>query len=211
MLIEGFVLGSKRVYTENPDSLEYNTAYRGSEFRGNSIFTTEDIGIIVNGDEKLQADTGSIFYISNNYYYQFDKETLVGEVIAVSPDLGLTESTISDTSVTVTANTETGAIITHTMSTGIGELPVGGGYIELSFVLENTDNQNGVGTVRIYDDGTEYASIPVSVNSNSTINFFTNQPISQTIAAESVLTATVELSKDGNVLAPIELLIRKGN
>jgi len=203
-------LGTKRVYTINPDSIEHNTAYKGSEFGGNGLYFPTACGVAINGTEMLRVSEKGVIYIADNYYYQFEKETVLSQVIMQVPNLGVSESTVNTNDVALAKNNET-EIVSHTMSSGIGEIAAGGGTLELSMTLLNTEGQDAKADIRIYDDGVEIAfDADFKVPKNDGIaNYFVSANIPITLGAESVLTASVDMDKVGTALADITLLIRK--
>ncbi len=209
-MVSGIHLGTKRVYPINPDSSEHNTAYKGAEFGGNALVFTEGVGVSINGTEAILASGGDVVFISDNYYYNFSKETLVAQAIMQVPNLGVSQTETSDNDVALTKDTESAAIVTMTLATTLGEIPAGRGTMEISFGVENTSNKDKNMIVRVYDDGILGGEEGgVAVGKNSTVNYFKSFSILQTISAESVITVTVELGEAGNVLAPCEIVIRK--
>ena len=193
----------------NPNSTEHNTAYKGNEFGGNAMVFTDTVGVSINGTESVIATAGDVIYVSDNYYYNFDKETLISQAIMQVPNLGVSQTETSLVDVPLTKDTESGSIVTMTMSVGIGEIPAGQGTMEISFTVENTSNKDTNMIVRAYDDGILGGEDTVAVGKNSTLNYFKSLNILNTVSAESVITVTVELGEVGNVLAPIDLLIRR--
>jgi len=209
-LQDGLHLGSKRVYTINPDSAEPNSAYKGSEFEGNGIVFSESCLVSVNGTEAIQAELGTTIYIADNYYYTFYKETLVSQLLIKEPDLGVEQTATSNTDVSLAADTESATLISMTLNTGM-DMPVGKGTFELSFVVRNNTNQNALLTVRIYDDGVLAGTeANIAIGKNEVHNYFATFVNPSSISAASVITATAELDKAGDVLAPIDLLVRVG-
>ena len=209
MGIEGIHLGTKRVYPINPDSAEHNTAYRGSEFGGNAIVFTEEVGVSINGTEGVKALARDVIYIADNYYYNFGKETLIAQAIMVVPNLGVSQTVTSNSDVALVKDVESASIVTMTLNTSMGEIIAGQGSMELSFGIQNSSNKDKNMIVRVYDDGVLGGDDNVKISKNSITNYFKSLNIVNTIGAESVLTVTVELGEAGNVLAPCELTIRR--
>ncbi len=208
-IIDGMHLGTMRVYTVNPDSGEHNTAYKGNEFSGNAIIFTEDVGVSINGTEGVKAVARDVIYVSDNYYYNFSKETLIAQAIMQVPNLGVSQSETSLVDVALTKDTESVSIVTMTLATAMGEIPAGRGTMEVSFTVENTSNKDTDMIVRVYDDGDIGGEETVAVGKTSTLNYFKSLNILKTISAESVLTVTVELGEAGNVLAPCDITVRR--
>ena len=208
--IDGMHLGTKRVFTVNPDSVEHNTAYKGVEFQGNAIVLGEEAGVFINGTEALTAPAGTALYVSDNYYYQFDRELLLSQAIMQVPNLGVSEFTDSVAPIPLPKNTET-TIVTHTMSAGFGSIPAGGGTMEFSATLTNTEGQDAKADIKIYDDGVlvgEDRDFKVPKN-DGVANYFTSVNIQITVDAESVITATIDMDKVGSCYAGATLLLRK--
>jgi len=208
---DGLHLGSRQVYTVNPDSVEPNTAYKGSEFEGNGITFSESCLVSINGTDAIQAVLGTTIYIADNYYYQFFRDTIISQLLIKDPDLGVEQAVTSNTDVALAANTESAAIVTMTLNTGM-DMPIGKGTFELSFTVRNNTNQNALLTVRLYDDGVLGGSeVDIAIGKNEVHNYFTTFVNQASVSAASVITATVELDKDGDVLAPIDILCRVGS
>ncbi len=208
--IAGTHLGTKRVYPINPDSLEYNTAYKGDEFFGNAIVFTDTVRVSINGTESIEAPAGGALYIADNYYYQFGKETLVSQAILQVPNLGVSESTVSTADIVLPKNAET-TVVTHNMTAGFGSISGGKGTMEFSVTLTNTENQDAKADIRVYDDGVmvgEDKDFKVPKN-DGIANYFTSVNIIVTVDAESVITATVDTDKVGVAYAGATLLLRK--
>jgi len=208
--IDGTHLGTKRVYTINPDSLEYNTAYKGDEFYGNAIVFMEPVGVSINGTESLVAPLGTALYIADNYYYQFDKETLLSQAIMQVPNLGISISESSTVDIALAKNVET-TIVSLTMAPEFGSISGGNGTMEFSVTLINTEGQDAKADIRVYDDGVmvgEDRDFKVPKN-DGVANYFTSVNIIITVDAESVITATVDMDKVGTALAGATLLLRR--
>ncbi len=212
--IAGTHLGTKRVYPINPDSLEYNTAYKGNEFFGNAIVFTDAVRVSINGTESIEAPAGGALYIADNYYYQFGKETLVSQAILQVPNLGVSESTVSTADIDLLKNVET-IIVTHNMSAGFGSISGGKGTMEFSVTLTNTENQDAKADIRVYDDGVmvgedkDFKVPKAGGGTDGIANYFTSVNIIVTVDAESVITATVDTDKVGVAYAGATLLLRK--
>jgi len=207
---DGLHLGTKRVYVVNPDSVEQNTAYKGREFEGNGIVFSEPCLVSINGTDAIQAELGTTIYIADNYYYTFYQETLLSQLLIKDPDLGVSQSETSNTDVPLTANTESATLISMTLNTGM-DMAIGKGTFELSFTVRNNTNQNAKLTVRMYDDGVLGGSeVDIAIGKNEVHNYFTTFVNQSSISAASVITATAELDKEGDVLAPIDILCRVG-
>ena len=210
-MVEGIIVGSLEVFTDNEDNPNYSKSYRGSDFRGNAIFPTEPVDINVNGTPALRAVAGAAVYIANNYYYQFSKDTLIGEAIILTPSLGVEESTVSQVDVILVPSALSEAIVSHTTTEGIGDIHPGDGSIELSFKVDNNAGQDAKLDVLTYIDDVEYKShLDFNVPKNNIkTNFFFNINIDVTIPQGSVISSKVEMDKDGTVFAPIELKVRR--
>ena len=211
MATDRIAIGTKRVYPVNPDSIEHNTAYQGSEFNGNCLVMTEEAMVGVNGTEGVLSPKGEVVLISDNYYYQFFEELLIIEAIVQLPNLGVSESTVVTTNVELPKNVET-EIVSHTLSDAIGEIQLGSGTFELSCTFQNTEGQDAKVDINVYVNGSLVGSeLDFIVPKNDGVaNLFYSSDVGITLAANSVLTAKVSPDKVCIALADITMQIRKG-
>jgi len=211
-IIQGLHLGTKRVYPVNPDSVEQNTAYKGSEFLGNTLYFPEGVKVAINGTEQVMAKEGVSIFIADNYYYNFDREVLVSQAIVQNPNLGVSEGTTNLVDVPCPKGVET-EVVQHTLSAAMGELTTSNNSsIEISCLVRNDTNKNVNVDVILYADAVEMGRlVDLPILKNETVPFFYSFNVTTTIPALAVLSIAFDASEDCTALAPIELLVRKGS